>query len=86
MIMADGILARAILLEPLSLFYRFNRDFLLFATIVADAPFLDVPKPFSAVAICICAEGFKNGDPSVASFTFWRHSLSSPFEHLIETT
>jgi hypothetical protein len=69
-------------LEPFGLLYRFYRDFLLLATAVANAPFLDIPKPFNALAIGIRAEGFKNDQLATAIFTSWRHFISSPLHHL----
>jgi hypothetical protein len=56
------------LLEPFSLFYRFYRDFLLLATAIANALFLDVPKPFHILVIGIRAECFKNDQLTIAIF------------------
>jgi hypothetical protein len=74
------------LLEQFVLFDPFNRNFHLFATMVADTPFLDIPKPFCSIAIGICAECFKNSEPTATVSTSWRHFSSSPLQQLIETT
>jgi hypothetical protein len=52
------------------LFDRVNSDFLLFAATLADALFLNVPEPFHAVAVGVCAKGFEDDEGTVAMFAF----------------
>ena len=52
------------------MFDRVNSDFLLFATTLADALFLNVPEPFHAVAIGVCAKGFEDDEGTVAKVAF----------------
>lgn len=68
----------AVLFEPLVLLYRVNLDFLLFAAILANTLLPDVPEPFSAVAVWICANGFEDDEVTVTTFAFFRHLPSSP--------
>jgi len=51
---------RRSLFEQLVLFDCVDCDFLFSAAVLADAPLLDVPKPFRPVAIGLRTQGFED--------------------------
>ena len=59
-----------VLFEPFVLFDCVNCYFLFFPATFADAFFLNIPEPFYAVAIGVCAKGFEDDDGPVATFAF----------------
>ena len=51
---------RRSLFEQLVLFDCVDCDFLFSAAVLADAPLLDVPKPFRPVAVGLRTQGFED--------------------------